>query len=145
MRQILTTAATLLLFLPAAILRADDVVKGDKDLDGDWEVKSALKGGKEPPADSPKLSLTIQGDVVTMKIGPSTLKAAFKAYPDKKPKAFDMTPEDGPHKGETIKGIYEITGDEFRVCHGNPGQERPTEFSGKDDDKLLVVWKRAKK
>ena len=120
-------------------------MKGDKALDGDWEAKSALKGGKEPPADSPKLSLHIQGDVVTIKIGASTIKAAFKAYPDKKPKAFDMTPDDGPHKGETIKGIYEVTGDEFRVCHGDPGQERPTEFSGKDDDKLLVVWKRVKK
>jgi uncharacterized protein (TIGR03067 family) len=145
MRRTLTAAAALLLLLSAAMLHADNAVKGDKDLDGDWEVKSALKGGKEPPADAPKLSLTIQGDVVTMKIGPSTLKAAFKAYPDKKPKAFDMTPEDGPHKGETIKGIYEVTGDEFRVCHGDPGQERPTEFSGKDDDKFLIVWKRVKK
>lgn len=144
-RRTLTAAAAMFLLLPAALLRADDAPKGDKALDGDWEVKSALRGGKEPPADAPKLSVSIQGEAVTMKIGASTVKATFKAYPDKKPKAYDMTPEDGPHKGETIKGIYEVTGDELRVCHGGPGQDRPTEFSGKDDDKFLVVWKRVKK
>ncbi len=144
-RRTLTTAAALLFFLPAAMLCADDALKGDKALDGEWEVKSALRGGKEPPANGPKPSMSIQGDAVTMKIGDSTIKARLKADPDKKPKTYDMTPQDGPHKGETIKAIYEMTGNELHVCYGGPGQDRPTEFSGKDDDKFLIVWTRVKK
>jgi uncharacterized protein (TIGR03067 family) len=137
--------AVVFLLTSTALLRADDAAKGDKSLDGEWEVKSALRGGQEPPADSPKLSLSIQGDVAVMKIGKSTIKAKFKADPDKKPKAYDLTAEEGPHKGETIKGIYEVNGDELRVCHGKPGDERPAEFSGKEEDRFLITWKRLKK
>jgi uncharacterized protein (TIGR03067 family) len=144
-RRTLAMAAVLLMLTPAAFLRGADAPKSDKDLEGDWEIKSAVRGGKEPPADAPKPAMTIQGDVVTIKIADSTIKATFKADPAKKPKAFDMTPDDGPHKGEVIKAIYELKGDELRVCHGEPGQDRPTEFTGKDADKFLIVWKRAKK
>ena len=43
----MTTAGALALFLPA-LLRADDQPKGDKDLDGEWEMQSIVEdGGKE--------------------------------------------------------------------------------------------------
>ncbi len=58
-RRTLAMAVAVLLLLPAAILRAADAVKSDVDkgLDGEWEIKSALRGGKEPPADTSKPSL----------------------------------------------------------------------------------------
>ena len=145
MIRTLTMTAVVLMFLPAALLRGADAPKGDKSLDGEWEIKSALRGGKEPPADAPKPMLTIEGDKVTVKIGDMTMKATLKADPDKKPKALDMTPEDGPHKGEVIKAIYEVKGDELRVCHGAPGSDRPTEFASKDPGEILAVWTRLKK
>ena len=143
-RSILTASALALLVLPAGLLRADDA-KGDKDLDGQWEIKSMLRGGKEPPEDAPKPELTVKGDVLTVKIGDRTFQATVQADPTKTPKTIDMTLSEGPHKGETVKGIYEVKGDELRVCHGEPGADRPTEFASKGEGEVLGVWKRVKK
>jgi uncharacterized protein (TIGR03067 family) len=144
-KRTLAIAAAVLLLLPAAMLHAVDAAKGDKDLDGEWEIKSALRGSKEPPADAPKPSLTIRGDALSLVIGDNTAKANIKADPSKSPKEIDITLEAGPHKGETIKAIYEVKGDEMRVCHGEAGQDRPTEFASKAAGETLAVWKRAKK
>ena len=52
---------------------------------------------------------------------------------------------DGPHAGETLKGIYVLTGDTYKVCFGAPGKTRPTEFSTKaGGGQRLLVMKRAK-
>ena len=144
LRRAMTASALALLLLPAALLRADDAPKSDN-LDGDWQIKSLLRGGKEPPADAPKPTLTIKGNFLTLKIGESTFKVTFKTDPTRTPKAIDMTPEDGPHKGEPIKAIYELKGDELRFCHGEPGQDRPAEFASNAEGEILAVWVRAKK
>ena len=45
-----------------------------------------------------------------------------------------------------MKGIYEIDGDNYKVCFAPPGKDRPKEFSSKGDEGLtLSVWKKAKK
>jgi uncharacterized protein (TIGR03067 family) len=144
-RRTLTTAAALLLCLPAAMLHADDAVKGDKDLDGDWEIKSVLHGGKEPPAAAPKPSATINGDAIRLKFGDKTVTAKIKVDPTKTPKAMDITFEEGPHKGDVIKAIYEVKDDELRICHREAGQDRPTEFASNEAGEMLAVWKRTKK
>ncbi len=144
-RRTLTLSAAVLLMLPAALLRADDASKGDKNLEGEWEIKSALFGGKEPPEDAPKPSATIKGDTLTLKIGDKSFQTKFKADPSKTPKTLDMTMEEGPNKGEVIKAIYELKGDELRICHGATGKDRPTEFASKDEGDVLAVWKRVKK
>ena len=143
-RRTLAVAAVLML-LPVTMLHADDAVKGDKALDGEWEIMSVLHGGKEPPADAPKPSATIKGDALTLKIGDKTITGKIKVDPTKTPKAMDITFEEGPHKGEVAKAIYEVKGDELRICHREAGQDRPTEFASKEASETLVVWKRVKK
>jgi uncharacterized protein (TIGR03067 family) len=144
-RRTLAVAAAVLMLLPAAMLHADDAGKGDKDLDGDWEIKSVLTGGQEPPADAPKPEATIAGDSLSLKIGDKTITAKIKVDPTKTPKTMDIIMEEGPHKGEAGKAIYEVKGDELRICHREPGQDRPTEFVSKEAGDTLVVWKRVKK
>jgi uncharacterized protein (TIGR03067 family) len=57
----------------------------------------------------------------------------------------DTTPGEGPDKGKTIRGIYELDGDTLRTCVSPPGEERPSEFAAKaDTDFMLFVYKRAK-
>jgi uncharacterized protein (TIGR03067 family) len=58
---------------------------------------------------------------------------------------MDITFEEGPHKGEVMKAIYEVKGDELRICHGEAGQDRPRAFTSKAAGETLVVWKRVKK
>ena len=145
MRRTFPAAAALLLLLPAALLRADDAPKGDKELDGEWEIKSLLRGGKEPPEDAPKPSATIKGDQLILKFGDKEYKTTFQVDPTKTPKTMDVKMEEGPHKGETMKAIYEVKGDELRLCHDEPGKDRPTEFTSKEPGEVLAVWKRVKK
>jgi uncharacterized protein (TIGR03067 family) len=49
----------------------------------------------------------------------------------KKPKTIDITFTEGPEKGKTIVGIYELEGDTYKVCINVNGKERPKEFAAK--------------
>ena len=145
-RTLTATALALLPFLPAALLRADDAPKGDKDLDGSWELVSTVRDGKEMPPQDKKFVLTIKGESVTVKVGEDSHEATIKADPSKTPKALDLTFGDGPQKGKTAKAIYEVKGDELRVCHGDPDADRPTELASKEGSGLmLATLKRVKK
>ena len=145
-RNLTVVALALLLLLPAALLHAD-APTADKDLDGDWEVVAMVRDGKEgtPPADA-KPQVTIKGDAVTFKTGDASHKATIKIDASKSPKTIDLTPGDGPQEGKTMAGIYEIKGDELRVCHGEPDKARPSELSSKEGSGvMLITLKRIKK
>ena len=65
--------------------------------------------------------------------------------PTKLPKHIDLTHESGPHKGETLLGIYKLFGDEYTACIAAPGKARPTEFASQAGSwQRLVICKREK-
>jgi uncharacterized protein (TIGR03067 family) len=139
------TALAMLLLVPAALLGAADAPKGDKDLDGDWEIASVVRDGKEQTLDE-KPVVTIKGDSLSFKRGDEAHKGTIKADAGQTPKTIDLTPDDGPDKGKTLMGVYELKGDELRLCHGEPGSDRPKELSSKEGSGLtLVTLKRVKK
>ncbi len=45
------------------------------------------------------------------------------------PKSFDLRFEEGPEKGNTSLGIYELTGDTWKICLTTRGDQRPKEFA----------------
>jgi uncharacterized protein (TIGR03067 family) len=143
------TAPALCLLLAPALLRADDAPKvQDKDLEGDWQLKSITHDGKEEPpgADEANDTLTFHGDSAVHKGKDATHKATFTVDASKTPKTIDMTAEDGPDKGKVARGVYEVKDDELRICVAQPGKDRPTELSAKEGAGfVLVVLKRAKK
>jgi hypothetical protein len=54
----------------------------------------------------------------------------YTLNPEKSPKQIDLTSlVDGPDKGETIRGIYGIDGDELKICESDGA--RPTEFTAR--------------
>jgi hypothetical protein len=57
----------------------------------------------------------------------------------------DITYTEGPDKGKTFKGIYELDGDKAKFCRaGSPDDDRPTEFKTKaDSNGFDSVYKRA--
>jgi uncharacterized protein (TIGR03067 family) len=58
----------------------------------------------------------------------------------KQPKLIDLEVN-----GQTLKGIYEVSGDSLKMCYNLNNPERPTEFVSKPDSGIvLVVHKRAK-
>jgi uncharacterized protein (TIGR03067 family) len=88
----------------------------------------------------------ITGDKSVVKAGNQvTATGTFKLDPTKRPKALDFTSNQGPGKGKTFKGIYELRGDTLKFClAGSPDQDRPTKFRSKPGSSQLVfVYKRA--
>jgi uncharacterized protein (TIGR03067 family) len=140
------TALALALFA-AGPPRADDGPKGDKDLDGEWEAVSAARDGKElvlPPGGPPVL--TFRGDALTVQDGDESYQASLTIDAAKTPRTLDMTLVSGPRKGDVVRGLYEIKGDELRLCTAGVGKERPEDLaSTKGTGWMLMTLKRAKK
>jgi uncharacterized protein (TIGR03067 family) len=142
----------MLLVLVAGLLVAadakDDAKKELEKLQGDWVMVSGERNGEALPDEQIKaLKRTIKDDEFTvMRDGETVAKGKFTVDPSKSPKTIDVTITEGDNKDKTMKGIYEIDGDNYKVCFAPSGKDRPKEFSSKGDEGLtLSVWKKAKK
>jgi uncharacterized protein (TIGR03067 family) len=127
---------------------ADDTAKDElAKFTGTWAGVSVIQDGKElPKAEAEAVRLTVEGEKYTFKTGDQEAEGTHKLDPTKKPKQIDAVRTKGPHKGEKMLGIYELTGGTFKVCFGAPGKEdRPTEFkSAAGSGHRLIVLKRVK-
>lgn len=141
--------ASLIGFL-ALVLVADSRAGGDKELkklEGTWVLVSGEQGGKDLPEEVIKgAKLVIKGNKHIVQMGEEKIIGTHELDPTTKPKSIDATKTEGPEKGKKILGIYEIKGDTFKVCFGEPGKDRPKEFTGKaGSDCFVHLWKRVKK
>jgi uncharacterized protein (TIGR03067 family) len=97
--------------------------------EGTWKIVSLEVDGKKVPE---KLfqgaRLTLVGNRHSLTEGKVTYKGTYQVDLDKNPKQIDITFTEGPEKGKTILGIYELDGDTYRLCIAMAGKERPTEF-----------------
>ena len=87
----------------------------------------------------------IKDDKFTMMQENVTYAGTFKVDPSKKPHTIDITFTDGPEKGTTSLGIFEVDGDTYKLCLSQKGPTRPTEFVAKPGTGfVLEVLKREK-
>jgi len=139
-------SATWLLALCAGLAAsaADDPAKTDLDkLQGVWKVVAMENDGKKAPEDSVKgIRMTIKGDKLIMKEDNKEDEASFKLDPTQKPKTMDMTIKVGD-KMEVVKLIYDLRGDDLKLCGGRAGKDRPKDFAAKGGLNL-IVFKREK-
>lgn len=117
-----------------------------EDSNGTWKPLSAEFAGKPWPQkllDSMKLILKDDNYTVLVREGSDI--GTVKCDPTKSPKTMDITGTKGPNEGKTFMTIYELKGDELRVCYDLSGKSRPTEFATKPDTQLfLVTYRRVK-
>jgi uncharacterized protein (TIGR03067 family) len=115
-------------------------------LQGKWTCVSAESDGKAIPADVVKqLRLDIdKGNYTTRKGDQVLFEGTIRLDTTKKPHEIELVDATGDNKGKTGKGIFEVDGDTFKICHGvPPNEDRPKEFVSKAGSKVfLVVWKR---
>jgi uncharacterized protein (TIGR03067 family) len=131
-KQIMWAIAAALLL--AADAKNDEAVNKDlKLLEGTWKLASMeVEGTKLPDEQFKDAKLVCTGTDFTFTDGSGTPhKGTFKIDPTKKPKTIDITFTDGPNKGETMLGIYEVNADTYTICAKPMTKERPTEFSAK--------------
>jgi uncharacterized protein (TIGR03067 family) len=128
---------------------AQDASKKEmSDLEGEWSMVSGAANGQAMPKEFVKTGRRVAKDgetTITMG-GRPYFKAKFSIDPTQKPKAMDYNMTEGPTKGKTHLGIYELEGDTVRFCFAAPGRDRPTDFTAKrGSQRTLSVWKRDKK
>jgi uncharacterized protein (TIGR03067 family) len=143
----------ILLLAVGVMVAADaDAVKKEKaKLKGTWTVVSLEEEGKKQPfPEGVKMSLIFQDDKLAMQFALGDKKdskeAAYVIDPAKKPAIMDITPNDGPEKGKTVRGIYMLDKDELKICGAQkPDNDRPKDFVTKEGSKsVLITLKRDK-
>jgi uncharacterized protein (TIGR03067 family) len=130
LRPAVAALALLLLSLPAA--GADAPAKPDQEaIQGSWKVTAMSADGAElkpiPKEAGGEMVMKFEGTVVTAKHGAEKPNPAdFKLDPAKAPKEIKVSPTDGPEKGKTYNGVYELTGDTLVIAFdGEAGQPTP--------------------
>lgn len=136
-----------MVMLTAAMLLGEDAKDDAKKMDGTWTMVSGEEeGGKALPADVvKKAKLVIKGDTHDVVVGDKVFKGTQKLDTSKKPMEIDSSDTEGPWKGKTAKGIFDLKDDTFKVCFAAPDKDRPKEFSTKTGTGVLLhVWKKEK-
>jgi uncharacterized protein (TIGR03067 family) len=136
------------LLLIAADSKVENDAKGKKHeeaIAGEWKVATLAVDGNEIE-DAKGQKFTFKGSKLTREAPEGTQTYTFKLDPSKKPAEVDFVPEEGDNKGKTLKGIYTLKNEEFRVYLTlSPDGKRPKDFDSKDGEQLvLVVLKRGK-
>jgi uncharacterized protein (TIGR03067 family) len=138
-----TLAACASLALASA---ADDPARTDADkLQGSWKLVASEIDGKKAPEESVKtVRMTVKGDRIVLREENKEEEASFKLDPAQTPRALDLSIKVGD-KMEVVKLIYELRGDDLKLCGGRAGKDRPKEFMAKAGSGLnLIAFKRDK-
>jgi len=98
-------------------------------LQGNWNFVSLEVEGMKLPAQMFKgAKIIIKGDTFTSITGEATYSGTIKVDVTKQPKTIDLIFTEGPEKGRTSLGIYELDGDSLKICLGLAGRDRPKEY-----------------
>ena len=122
-----------------------DPAKELKKLEGTWQVTGMEAFGKPAPEGKAPKQLVISGSKLTG-LGPDM---DIQIDPAKKPRWIDLTFKKGD-KPYPIRAIYDLSGDELRICFSLAEEAKPFEnkrpegFDTKDKPLALLRLKRAK-
>ena len=124
---------------------ADDNADGLKKLNGEWAVVSMEVAGRKLPDAAAKAIKLVNKDGEYTVTAESDDKGMFTVDVSKTPKTMTIKGADGPNKGKTFLCIYELNGDEMKICYDLTGKEHPKEFkteAGKVH--MLATYKKVK-
>ena len=130
----------------AADAPKDPSAKSDLDrLQGTWTLVSAVWDGKPLDEDEAKrITIVFEGDRFRFPreaAEATSQRGTIKIDATKRPRQMDATSP----MGKVTPGIYEVEGDDYRVCFASPGKERPLAFGSKPGSGYIYeVWRRAK-
>jgi uncharacterized protein (TIGR03067 family) len=128
---------------PAFSLPNHKIIADDKKvIEGTWVIVEAELGGQKLPDEGIKgtrLILTADRYEYQNDMGD------YKLYPAGAIKAMDIVGREGPNKGKSLLAIYELEGDQLKICYDLTGKTRPTKFkTAAGTRQFLVTYQRAK-
>jgi uncharacterized protein (TIGR03067 family) len=129
-----------------AVVAAVAVASDTDTVQGTWKVVAGIRDGKPMTGAELEGRLTIEGNRFSVVQGGVTMAGTFQLNETAKPKALDLTYDEGPDSGKTAHGIYEIrAGNRHRVCIAAPGAARPSKFESRPGSGYLFQeWTRTK-
>jgi uncharacterized protein (TIGR03067 family) len=96
-------------------------------LQGTWNIVSLEMDGQKMPGAGARI--VVRGDRFTTIAMGATYEGTVAVHQTTVPKSFDLYFEEGPEKGNTNLGIYELDGDRWKICLTTRGSQRPREFA----------------
>lgn len=125
-----------------------EAAEDSQTIQGVWIAQSMEADGKPaPPEAVKKVRFTFKGDKLLVRGNFSDDRedeCTYKLDPKQSPKHLQFTP---PKEEKPVLAIYEIKGDELKICTRNPSSPdgRPTGFTTKAGSGLaLIVFKKQK-
>jgi uncharacterized protein (TIGR03067 family) len=101
-------------------------------LQGTWKAVTFHVDGKPVSAEElNSIRVVIQGTSSTITRGGASRTGELTLDPTRNPKIIDILLITGADQGTTLRGIYDLSGDTFRVCLALPGRQRPTDFDSR--------------
>jgi uncharacterized protein (TIGR03067 family) len=145
----LSVVVTAVLFVAVGAPQDDAGKKELEKLKGVWTTESIEYNGKQHEKLAKQLRFVFKGNAATVEgnnqVRKEYAKFTFKLDPGATPKLFDLTVAAGVQKDAVMEGIYELKGDQLRICLKVLGQDRPTEFASPEGASIaLLVLKREK-
>jgi uncharacterized protein (TIGR03067 family) len=133
-----------LAFAPAPLPRPDTAKDDLKKMQGKW-LRVSCTGGSFPPVARPLNDIAlIDGSRITYDFGKGGAPWDLKLGTGKSPRAFDISQEERKGRGGgRWSGLYELDGDNLRVCF-TPGLVRPRSIQPSKAGEFLQTFKRLK-
>ncbi len=109
-------------------------------VEGSWQVASVEAEGERLSAQAVTNIYMIITDhkYEVMNLGVET-GGTFEVDNTKTPSQIEIHCTTGADSGSSWPGIYEVNGDELRVCYARRGKKRPTAFSAIDNPSLMMI------
>ena len=99
-------------------------------LQGEWNIIFLEVDGMTPaPSVYAGATIEVQGDKFTTRAMGAVYGGTIEMNAEVVPNEFRMKFTEGPEKGNTNNGIYELDGDRWRFCLNFKGGPAPTEFA----------------
>jgi len=118
-----------------------------KDQDA-WRLEELECNGKDLKSKY-KISFVVKGDIMTVegngKVRKEYARLSFKFDASTTPRCVDLTVADGVQKDAVLEGIYELKGDELRLCVKVFGKDRPAEFKSPEGASIALLTLKRKK
>lgn len=131
-----------LVFCAAGNAAQAQTKKDQEVIQGTWTVVTVMDGGRN--RDNKGAKMQFKGNVISVIVpGRKEPDVTFKLDSTKKPRWIDIMPK----KDRVLRGIYEIKGEELRICvNERPNGERSDRFESvaNSPNDLFFVLRRAK-
>jgi RNA polymerase sigma factor (sigma-70 family) len=116
-------------------------------LQGTWRIVEVIVDGQPARRQNPteEANMVVQGDqmsVVALPGGKKVKEFRFGIDPAKMPRAIDLSVPTDQAKGKTAHGIYELEGDQWKLCFpqdDNEAKERPMSFKSEAGSRLVLM------